>query len=162
MNIPDEIIRSFQEIVTFIGDRFFDEDNILAFVKRKIILEGKTLYIHDSILTPGRSGFTVALIDSYVICINSQLDELRKLTTRLHEYAHIILDHLQSSPYTYDEFKQVNICDTYILYHQPSSSYDSPSEYMAELFAMLLLEQIDQSKKSTPTLIQYMYGYKKD
>lgn len=161
MNIPEEINTSLCAIISFIGDKYFNEENIHLFVKRKAILSGKKLYIHEQSLPPGKSGFTLSLSDSYVVCINSEIDDLRKLTTKLHEYAHIILDHLKPSPYSYNDFISAISCKDNILNHEPSSSYDSPHEYSAELFAMILLDKINLSKESTPTLIQYMYGYKR-
>ena len=159
--IPEDV-KSIFEWIQLCNGVIFSEEDVVAVVKTIAEKGQRKLIVEETPIQSGLSGYTFLLKDVIYVCINSNIDPVRRCGTRLHEYSHIMLNHVAPLPYTYDDFLQARYLHGKQLRHEPITAYDEPVEYAAETLAMLLLEVITKFNESIPTTVIDMYGYDKD
>jgi hypothetical protein len=76
----------------------------LVRIFQRIYRNGKPLKVERIQLPIGVSGSSRSLLDTDLVCIDTEVDDLHYPMVLLHELAHFLLNHVKETPQTYVEF----------------------------------------------------------
>jgi len=141
----------------------FSLDRLLWFIKH---CRGKPIRVEQRPLPAGIPGCCLALRDTDVVFVRSQLDEARWLFVRLHECSHFLLQHIPKASkgvghHTFAEFLTAPDLEFALfrsLTRRHISAEDQEREDAAELLAALLLPHVHVDQSLSQAAID-TYGY---
>lgn len=146
-----------------LGD-VFSLDRLLWFIAH---CRGKPVRLEERPLPVGIPGCCLALHDTDVVFVRSNLDGARWLLVRLHECSHFLLQHVPQASkgvghYTFAEFftaPDLEFATLRSLTTRPTSAEDQEREDAAELLAVLLGPHVHIDESLGQAAIDtYRYG----
>ncbi len=145
-----------------LGDTF-SLDRLLWYIR---CCRGKPIRLEERGLPVGTPGCCLALRDTDVVFVRSNLDDARWLLVRLHECSHFLLQHVPQTSkgigqYTFEEFLTTPDLEFALLRSlakRPESAEDQAREDAAELLAALLLPHVQVDPVLSHAAIA-TYGY---
>jgi hypothetical protein len=146
--VSPDVARIYGAIIEELGDAF-SWHLLLAHIA---YMRNRPIQIKELPLPVGVTGACFAFQDTDVVVERKGLDPLRSLTTRLHEWAHLLLGHVVRQPATYADFLHTSNMDSAV-YRDRITVYDIPHEAAAETLATLLLACIERNEQQRQQMV---------